>query len=685
MKIIFYQSMFIFAILSSIGLRAQVTDLQWAHSLGGSSANDGIFNVTTDLYRNVYSTGVFNDTVDFDPGSGTHQLIAGGGSPDIFIQKHNALGEFEWAVSFGNAFNNTPKDIITDTLGNVYVIGQFQGTVDVDPGPGTNQITSNGSGDVFLIKLDPMGNLVWVRMFGSSGHDEGESISLDKWQNIYLCGFFRDTVDFGPGSGVSNLVSAAGIDAFMVKFSPSGQLKWAKSFGGPQNDFAKSVANGTLQGDLYVCGYFHGTCDFDPGVGTQILTSLGSADIFVSKLDTAGNLVWVKSMGGKSHDYGFDLGLDSSEDIYFGGSFYDTTDLDPGTGISQHISNGFSDMYIAKLSSAGSFQWAQSMGGVYFDQIYDMAVSANGNSFFTGSFDDTVDVDPGSGIQKIVSHGSIDILIEKLDPNGQFGWAKQYGSTGIDLGLSIDIDASGALYLGGSYSDTLDVDAGTSVFNLTSNGDLDAYLFKMGCPISISSDTVRACNSYTWINGITYLKDNDMAVYALSNSSACDSIVRLYLTITPIDIGTFTTGDTITANDTNASYQWLDCDNGYMPINGAIGREYISPTGGSFAVEITNSECIDTSACVTVVSIQELANRKMKVYPNPNNGSFVVDLGDEPGGQITLTDMAGRLVLRKEVMTGGVHQLTMSGPAGNYLMEVVTARLVEKFVLIKTQ
>ncbi|MDP6159742.1 MAG: SBBP repeat-containing protein, partial [Acidimicrobiales bacterium] len=154
--------------------------------------------------------------------------------------------------------------VAVDSSGNVYTTGYFNDTVDFDPGPGTANLTSNGSSDVFVSKLDSSGDLVWAKSFGGSESDSAKSVAVDSSGNVHTTGYFRDTVDFDPGAGTTNLTASVivsagtvyqGPDVFVSKLDSSGDLVWAKSFGEPNSDWAESVAVDS-SGNVYTTGRF---------------------------------------------------------------------------------------------------------------------------------------------------------------------------------------------------------------------------------------------------------------------------------------------------------------------------------------------------------------------------------------------------------------------------------------------
>ncbi|MDD1434596.1 SBBP repeat-containing protein, partial [Dolichospermum sp. ST_sed6] len=292
-------------------------------------------------------------------------IITLNGQP-VAIEMAAAEPTVAWAKSFGSIYRDIPNSITVDSSGNVYTTGSSilnpGWTIDFDLGPGTSNVTSAGDDDVFIIKLNSDGSTAWVKRFGGTGNDFGVSIKLDSSGNIYTTGGFQGTVDFDPGTGTSNLTSAGGLDVFISKLNSDGSFAWAKSFGGTGTDFGTSIKLDS-SGNIYTTGTFQGTADFDPGNGTSNLTSAGSYDVFVSKLNSDGSFAWAKSLGGTLEDIANSITVDSSGNIYTTGYFNGTADFDPGTGTSNLTSAGYDNVFVSKLNSDGSFAWAKSFAG----------------------------------------------------------------------------------------------------------------------------------------------------------------------------------------------------------------------------------------------------------------------------------------------------------------------------------
>jgi hypothetical protein len=284
-----------------------------------------------------------------------------------------------------------------------------------------------------------------VSVFGGTDDDSGNAIAVDSIGNVYTTGTFIGTVDFDPGAGTANLVSAGSSDVFISKLDSSGNYVWAKRFGGTDSDEGFSITLDS-SGNVYTTGIFRSTVDFDPGDGIANLTSAGNTDVFVSKLNSSGNLVWAKKFGGTSPDEGKSIAIDSTGNVYTTGTFRGTVDFDPGAGTANLVAAGGNsdiDVFISKLDTSGNYVWAKGFGGTDIDSGRSIAVDTNGNVYTTGIFRSTADFDPGAGTTNLTSAGGPDVFISKLDSSGNFVWAKRFGGTSGEYGVAIDLDSTG--------------------------------------------------------------------------------------------------------------------------------------------------------------------------------------------------------------------------------------------------
>lgn len=468
-----------FVILSFLStfLYAQNPTFEWVSQIGGTGS-ELVKSITTDNEGNVYTTGSFQNTVDFDPGEGSLNFTAVGWS-DIFIQKLDTNGNLMWAKHYGAPGTNLGTGIITDALGNVYATGQFENTVTFDPDNPTSTLTSFGMADIFLLKLDAAGNFLWVKQMSGTNYDANNAITLDPEGNIYTTGHFSGTADFDPSSEIVNLTAIRNNDVFVQKFDNNGNLLWVKQMGGRGFEYGISIKT-DASGNVYTAGYFQNTVDFDPGSGVVDLTSNGKFDVFVQKLDPSGEFLWAKQVGGTGDDRVHQMTIDNNANIYLTGFFEGTVDFDPGNETLNYTSNGLKDIFILKLNTDGDYLWAKQFGGTSDDEGMSIVTTTTGDLFASGHFKDTVDFNPAEGNAIFTTGYFEDILILHLNSDGNFLWVKQYGGVMDDRGLVLTTDGDDSLYSTGTFRTTVNFDPGESDAELTSNGLYDIYILKLG-------------------------------------------------------------------------------------------------------------------------------------------------------------------------------------------------------------
>lgn len=469
---------------------AQNPNFEWAKATNGNNWDEANA-ITTDVDGNVYITGHFMETVDFDPGPNEKNLTAAGGL-DIFIQKLDANGDFLWAYQLGGLSWDIGRAIATDKDGNLYTTGFFAGTVDFDPGPNEyNLVAGYYTGAAFIQKLDADGNFVWAHKIQGSYDTTPSDIAIDANNNVYTTGYFQGTADFDPGSGVEELSSVmSSPDIFIQKLDANGNFLWAKQMGGMIADEATSIAIAP-DGGVYTTGYFNETVDFDPGPGIDTLTSAGASSIFIQKLDTNGDFLWAKKMVGNGWEQGSDIATDSYGNVYTTGFFTETVDFDPGPGIKEFTAENeiFNDIFIQKLDADGNFLWAKQMGGMYEDHGLSIATDDAGSVYTTGYFEGTADFDPGAGVQNLTSLDYLDIFIQKLDTNGEFRWVRQIGGEEYQGANAVTIDADKNIYTTGMFLGTVDFNTDADVLNFSSeNGGIFIHKMKQS-PSGIVENT----------------------------------------------------------------------------------------------------------------------------------------------------------------------------------------------------
>ncbi|MBW6514657.1 MAG: SBBP repeat-containing protein [Candidatus Syntrophosphaera sp.] len=464
-------TIYIIALLSLLCVAsfAQIEEWQWVLPAGGSS-DDYSLSIVADDLGNSYVTGNFADTLYI----GSSVLISNG-DEDIFVAKAGPDGNWLWAKSGGSSGSESARAITLDPNGNVFVTGIFYTPVTF----GDFTLTSNGEHDFFVLKLDNSGNWVWALSGGGIYSDEANGIASDQGGNLYLVGSFLDTVAFGATS----LTSHGGCDIFAAKIDPAGNWVWAAHAGSieeepgipwlPVGDFGTGIALDG-QGNIYVAGNFIGTANF----GSLGITSTGEHDVCVAKLDPNGNWLWARQGGGLYPDWAQSIVVDPGGDIFVGGSYRVSADF--GGYVINAFSNTHPEVFIASISSEGTWLWARRAGGNYIISLGGMALDDYGSLFVSGSFFGNASF----GNINLSSWGLGDIFLSKISLSGDWQHVMQAGGTQNDQGLDVCIDHSN-IFLAGSFSG----DAQFGDLFLTSAGMRDVFLARIQGYTSIWDDT----------------------------------------------------------------------------------------------------------------------------------------------------------------------------------------------------
>jgi len=388
----------------------------WAVSIEGMADVNLKSKITIDASGNILMIGNYKGTVDFDPGTAVFNLSSTSTFSDVFILKLDNNGQFIWAKSFGGLGADDGKDIITDANNNIYTTGSFTGNGDFDPGNNVYTLNNNGAYDIFISKLDANGDFVWAKSIGGNYSDDGYGISLDASNNVYVAGNFLDVVDFDPGSGVYNLTAMASWDPFVLKLDSNGDFIWAKQIEGNNAEFAYAIKT-TPSGDCYVTGIFNFNADFDPGTAVYNLTSTGQEDVFVLHLNSNGDFIWAKALGGSETDNVTAIDVDANLNVYTTGSFSGIADFDPANGtFSLDAGGSGTDAFISKLDSMGNFVWAKQIGSEDDNEIgLTLHCDFQNDLYIGGSFEETCDLNVDAGTDNHISNGQSDAFIIKMN------------------------------------------------------------------------------------------------------------------------------------------------------------------------------------------------------------------------------------------------------------------------------
>ena len=530
----------------------------WGFGLGGAQG-DGIYGVDVDAAGNIYITGIFTGTVNFNPFGAAYNLVSYSVySIDAFWAKYDSNGNLLNAYSFGGAGYDQGNDIKVAPSGEIYIIGSFEQTVDFDPSGSVNNKTSNGASDIFITKFSTSYTLDYVIAMGSNNTtyftDNGTAIDVNPTDgSVIASGFFEGTMNMNPNGITVNRSSWSGSrDGFIGKYNSSGVLVWGYAIGSGGFDVISDCTLDT-NGDVYITGEFKYTTNFNPGGTPNYLSATGSnSDIFISKYSATGFNTLAFRLGTVQGEAG--TSLTTNNNVLFLGGYYmgSLFDANPAGGNILPSSSG-NRGFFAAYDMSGNHLASGAIEGL--GVTYSYGIDANSDNYFviTGEFSGTQDFDVGAGVQNITSPGNKDVFTAK--------YKVCINATGTDTRA----ECSQITWLdGNTYSYNNNTATYTYVGGAASGCDSVVTLNFTRLYPKQGTDTQIACNSYLWIDGNTYTSTNTTAKDTLVGAAAngCDSIVTLNLMILNSATGTdlqtacnsylWTDGNTYTANNNTA-------------------------------------------------------------------------------------------------------------------------------------
>ncbi len=692
----------------------------WAKRIGGirPSSSARAKEIKIDANNDLYIVGVFKDTVDFDPStSGSYNVHSTYDSwnsiytTNSFILKLDAAGNFQWVKTWGDNSSLYPNtfdspyinSIALDNAGDIFLTGHFNNFTDMDPSAGASPIDgmSGSLGDLCIIKLqNGTGNFLWAKAcvgpapINFSGVADGASIAIDKNDNILITGMFGGTIDFDPDTASTSVfyLSSAGPfvsgsqyagDIFILKLNNSGGFVWAKAIAtNPQTtDYGFDITSDG-SGNVLIAGYNYSqfatmfpntyatsNYDFDPDPSAvHNLTSNSSMQAYALKLDTNGIFVWVKNLCDLTtiparpfFSSGNAICTDKCDNVYITGSFNGTCDFDPGNGTfimtstaplpsNQNFASD-QDIFISKLDANGNFAWAGQFGT---GTGTDILVDNNYDVFFTGAIggaDNTVNVppdfNPGAGVYPLVYGIDYTYFASKLTgttplptlvtatpysicsnssttlvasgPYAAFTWSP---SVGLSSTFGASVTATPNVTTTYTVSGANGACADTAQITITVTPSPTTTLFPTDTAICFgnsTSITASGASSYFWTPSTGLSSTSGTSVIAnptttttytvIGTSNGCQDTTSQTISVNPIptvgltnDLTIIEGASTVLTANGGGTYNWsptsaLSCNTCANPTANPLSST-------TYCVEVTNNGCV-SSDCVTItVEIQ---------------------------------------------------------------------------------
>jgi hypothetical protein len=595
----------------------------------GGTGEDGGSAIAVDGSENAYITG-YTASTDYDVTTGAFQTTYGGGTYDVFVTKLNATGSsLVYSTYLGGGDQELGSAIGVDGSGNAYMTG-YTNSTNYDVTTGSFQMTNGGLYDVFVTKLNATGSsLVYSTYLGGSDLDFSIGLALDGSGNAYITGYTNST-DYDVTTGAFQTTFGGGSDVFVTKISSGGSsLDYSTYLGGSSYEIGRGIAvDGS--GHAYVTG-LTSSPNYDVTTGAFQTTNAGFDDVFVTKLNPTGTgLVYSTYIGGSNYDYGQGIAVDGSGHAYVMGSTI-STDYDVTTGAFQTMFGGGADVFVTKLNPTGSgLVYSTYIGGNDGDYGRGIAVDGSGHAYVTG-YTWSTDYDVTTGAFQTTNGGGSDVFVTKFNPSGSgLVYSTYLGGTFNEFGYGIAVDGSGNAYITGNTQST-DYDVTTGAFQTTNGGGDDVFVTKL-------NPTGSSLVYSTYLGGSSYEIGCGIAVDGSGNAYV-------------------------------AGYTW---STNYDVTTGA----FQTTNGGSNDVFVTKLSFMTTS--IQDGNIPD--SHDLHLYPNPSNGSVVIEYYAREQGIAEIRDITGKL-LQSFVLHQGRNDINLNLPAGMYFLQERNTGIVRKLVI----
>lgn len=472
-------SLQLFLLFLEVCVQAQT--FEWVRE-GSGIGQDAGQRAVVDRDGNVYLTGYFSGKAVF---SGT--LFEGYGIFDIFLAKYSSSGELLWLKNAGGTQNDVGYGIAVDSEGFIYIAGYFSTTAVFGESADIARFTTSGREDIFLAKYDPDGNLIWAKKAGGQGEDHAMNLKIDRFDNIFITGYFSDRCYFDNMTAVAD----GGTDVFIAKYDTSGNCQWLRTFGGAIEDKALGLAV-DHSGYSYITGFFYYDAIFSNSNDT-LHADGSSSDIFVCKYDPEGEVALAKRVGGHYTEAAYGIAVDNDKAILLTGYFLEETSF----GDCSLQNYRYNEVFVAKYDSNFICDWANREGGDHNDIAYDIAVDEIGNVFVTGMYDSIGHF----GDKTVFSADGYDIFICKYNAKGILLWMRTAGGAGSDIPKAICLKDNNTLYATGFYFESCAFGGLQAQFSQKA----DIFLTKMSLNVGIENSPEQVSfNVFPNPNGGTF-------------------------------------------------------------------------------------------------------------------------------------------------------------------------------------
>lgn len=416
----------------------------------------------------------------------------------ISITAFSQAPNYEWAKAANGTSYERGKSIATDLSGNVFITGWFQSDSITFGNTTLYNATIDGTADIFIVKYNNVGNILWAKSFGGNSQDAGASISTNKFGDVFVTGYFQSSkINFS-----TQLINNSGLqDIFIAKFDLNGNFTWVKSFGGSYNDEPSSITVDKYGNAIITGGFSSFTINFGSFILTRLMSPIPA--VFVAKINSNGNCVWARTFGNDGYqrnDFSNGVATDDVGNVFIVG-YFNSNIIACGLDTlkrSSDYTGTYSDIFIAKYDSNGLGVWAKSAKGFRNDNINSIVTDKNGNLYITGYFSGDEIAFGNTKLYNNSVDGYMEFFIAKYNNNGNLIWVKgakgdsKFKGHDSDMGTSLTTNIDGEIFILGEFQSPSITFGSTTIYgNLNCvDASYDLFVTKMSNSLGIEMSKI---------------------------------------------------------------------------------------------------------------------------------------------------------------------------------------------------
>lgn len=703
-----------------LGLRGEVNEIEkkmivdpaptldWGSYYGGTM-DDEINAIATDANGNVLMWGTTESPATIATNGAFQTTLAG--QPSAFLAKMDSNGLRQWATYYGTGMTEG-FGLTVDAQGKATVAGLTTGTANMAT-PGAWQAALAGNSDAFLARFDAAGLREWATYFGGTGQDAGRGVEVDAAGHVYLAGATESLA--GIATSGSHQPQRDSLDeGFLAKFSPGGQLRWATYYGGPGDDRFNDLALAP-NGDPLLVGSTTSASRIATSGSHQVAYN-GNEDGFLVRFDSSGNRLFGTFFGDGGTEGIEAVACDAQGNALVAGFTSSATGIATSGAWQPNLAPpGTGDAFLAKFSPTGQRVWGTYFGQANFDGAFALDADAVGNTYLAG-FTTSASGLASSGAFQVSSGGLDDAFVAHFDAAGQRVWSTYFGGDMSDAATDIVVNGLGQVFVAGKTASGNGF-ATFGAHQTALGGSEDGWIARLGTcatPDSVqvsampllpcAGDTVSlqvsgnlgAATQWVWYAdscgggalgvGASLLVQADAARdYFVRGEGGCVlEVLCVPISVVPQVVDTSITllANGISANASGASLQWLDCNSG-LAVPGETSATFFPSMVGSYAVEVLQNGCRDTSACYVFAQVGLAAGlSECRVFPNPTSGNLKIELGGWSRPDLRVYNGIGQLVAKDSAIEDG-HRFSLPDRAGVYLIVLSSDKESRTFKISK--